>query len=37
MLGKTVRVREWLEEMTYDQRLCLCTENIIQSQVLFGG
>ncbi|PON02126.1 peptidase [Bacillus halotolerans] len=36
MLDPTVSIREWLYSMTYDQRLGLCTDNVIQTQVLFG-
>ncbi|MCY9183870.1 C40 family peptidase [Bacillus halotolerans] len=36
MLDPTVSIREWLNSMTYDQRLGLCTDNVIQTQVLFG-
>lgn len=36
MLDPTVSIREWLKSMTYDQRLGLCTDNVIQTQVLFG-
>ncbi|PRP56176.1 NlpC/P60 family protein [Bacillus halotolerans] len=36
MLDQTVSIREWLKSMTYDQRLGLCTDNVIQTQVLFG-
>lgn len=36
MLQPTVRIRDWLERMTYDERLGLCTDNVIQTQVLFG-
>ncbi|MEC1605655.1 C40 family peptidase [Bacillus halotolerans] len=36
MLDQTVSIREWLKTMTYDQRLGLCTDNVIQTQVLFG-
>ncbi|MGF7533518.1 C40 family peptidase [Bacillus mexicanus] len=36
MLRPTVLIREWLERMTYDERLGLCTDNLIQTQVLFG-
>lgn len=36
MLQPTVMIRDWLERMTYDERLGLCTDNVIQTQVLFG-
>ncbi|MCI3985839.1 C40 family peptidase [Bacillus vallismortis] len=36
MLRPTVMIRDWLERMTYDDRLGLCTDNVIQTQVLFG-
>ncbi|MCY8443051.1 peptidase, partial [Bacillus spizizenii] len=36
MLRPTVLIRDWLERMTYDERLGLCTDNVIQTQVLFG-
>ncbi|QNH38657.1 C40 family peptidase [Bacillus sp. PAMC26543] len=36
MLDQTVSIRKWLKSMTYDQRLGLCTDNVIQTQVLFG-
>ncbi|MGY2642750.1 C40 family peptidase [Bacillus inaquosorum] len=36
MIRPTVLIRDWLERMTYDERLGLCTDNVIQTQVLFG-
>ncbi|NTU27968.1 C40 family peptidase [Bacillus tequilensis] len=36
MLRPTVLIRDWLERMTYNERLGLCTDNVIQTQVLFG-
>jgi gamma-D-glutamyl-L-lysine dipeptidyl-peptidase len=27
---------EWLEQLSYNERLALCTENLVQSQILFG-
>ncbi|MCM2677103.1 hypothetical protein [Alkalicoccobacillus plakortidis] len=31
-----VEIRDWLKNLTYDQRLDLCTSNRAQTQVLFG-
>jgi cell wall-associated NlpC family hydrolase len=31
-----VMIREWLAKLDYDQRLGLCTNQLLQSQVLFG-
>ncbi|RJS58057.1 peptidase [Bacillus subtilis] len=36
MLRPTVLIRDWLERLTYEERLGLCTDNVIQTQVLFG-
>ncbi|MCY8288139.1 MULTISPECIES: NlpC/P60 family protein [unclassified Bacillus (in: firmicutes)] len=36
MLRPNVLIRDWLARMTYDERLGLCTDNVIQTQVLFG-
>lgn len=34
--GNPVEIREWLAELDYDLRLQLCTNNLLQSQILFG-
>ncbi|MFT0802267.1 C40 family peptidase [Bacillus swezeyi] len=36
MLSQPVRIRSWLDSLSYEDRLELCTENLIQTQVLFG-
>ncbi|MEH6975229.1 MULTISPECIES: C40 family peptidase [unclassified Bacillus (in: firmicutes)] len=36
MLSRPVHVKEWLDSLTYEKRLELCTANLIQTQVLFG-
>ncbi|WP_079509124.1 C40 family peptidase [Mesobacillus jeotgali] len=35
-IAGTVRLEEWLEKLTYEPRLQLCDDNLVQSQVLFG-
>ncbi|MBP3038430.1 C40 family peptidase [Bacillaceae bacterium Marseille-Q3522] len=30
-------IQEWIQEMTYEEKLSLCKENLVQSQVLLGG
>ena len=36
MLSNPVHVRSWLDELSYEERLELCTANLVQTQVLFG-
>lgn len=36
MLGNPVNIRKWLAHMGYEERLHLCTDNLVQTQVLFG-
>ncbi|MCY7754174.1 C40 family peptidase [Bacillus haynesii] len=36
MLANPVRVRSWLDGLSYEERLELCTANLVQTQVLFG-
>ncbi|QHZ46495.1 C40 family peptidase [Bacillus sp. NSP9.1] len=36
MLSKPAPIRHWLESLAYEDRLALCTENLLQTQVLFG-
>lgn len=35
-LQNPVRLESWLEAMTYDERLALCEDNLVQSQLLYG-
>lgn len=35
-LENPVRLEGWLDSMTYEQRLALCEDNLIQSQLLYG-
>ncbi|WP_309244868.1 C40 family peptidase [Bacillus sp. WMMC1349] len=36
MLEQPVDVRGWLQSLTYENRLELCTKHLVQTQVLFG-
>ncbi len=36
MLSNPVHVRSWLDALSFDERLELCTANLVQTQVLFG-
>jgi len=36
MLENPVHVRSWLDALSYEERLELCTANLVQTQVLFG-
>lgn len=35
-LSNPVGVREWLSQITHEERLQLCSDNLVQSQVLYG-
>ncbi len=35
-ISATVNLEEWLEKLTYESRLQLCDNHLVQSQVLFG-
>ena len=35
-ISKPVSLEEWMKEMTYDYRLALCNQNILQTQALIG-
>jgi len=35
-ISGTPNIEKWLEKLTYEQRLQLCDDNLVQSQVLFG-
>ncbi|WP_226569698.1 C40 family peptidase [Bacillus stratosphericus] len=36
ILRNSVPIKEWIEQQTYEEKLALCKENLIQSQVLLG-
>lgn len=36
MLENPPQIRKWLASMGYEERLQLCTDNLVQTQVLFG-
>ncbi|HET7578881.1 MAG TPA: C40 family peptidase [Bacillales bacterium] len=36
ILSNPVDLKTWLSDMDYEQRLSLCTENLVQSQALYG-
>lgn len=36
MLENPPQIRKWLVSMGYEERLQLCTDNLVQTQVLFG-
>ena len=36
VLQSSVQIKEWIEQQTYEQKLALCEENLIQTQVLLG-
>lgn len=35
-ISGTLNIEKWLEKLTYEARLQLCDDNLVQSQVLFG-
>ncbi|MEE6132932.1 peptidase [Priestia aryabhattai] len=35
-LESPVDIKEWLRRLTYENRLALCNENLVQTQLLFG-
>lgn len=35
-LSDTLKIEKWLKKLTYEPRLQLCDDNLVQSQVLFG-
>ncbi|HET7579242.1 MAG TPA: C40 family peptidase [Bacillales bacterium] len=36
VLGNPIELDAWLEKMTYEERLALCDDNLVQSQALYG-
>jgi cell wall-associated NlpC family hydrolase len=36
VLENPVRIKDWLKTMSYDDRLALCGDNLVQSQLLYG-
>lgn len=36
VLQSSVQIKEWIDQQTYEQKLALCEENLIQTQVLLG-
>ena len=36
MLENPPQIRKWLASMGYEERLQLCTDNLVQTQALFG-
>ncbi|MDR0124544.1 MULTISPECIES: NlpC/P60 family protein [Bacillus] len=36
ILQGSVKIKEWIDQQTYEEKLALCEENLIQSQVLLG-
>ncbi|UUD43825.1 MULTISPECIES: NlpC/P60 family protein [Bacillus] len=36
ILQGSVKIKEWINQQTYEEKLALCEENLIQSQVLLG-
>lgn len=37
VLQDSINIKEWIDQQTYEEKLALCEENLIQSQVLLGG
>ncbi|WP_077623429.1 C40 family peptidase [Sediminibacillus massiliensis] len=35
-IGNPVDINKWLDQLTYEPRLALCDDNLVQSQLLFG-
>lgn len=35
-ISNPLNLEEWLQQLTYEPRLALCDDNLVQSQVLFG-
>lgn len=36
VLHGSFKIKEWIDKQTYEEKLALCEENLIQSQVLLG-
>ncbi|MBD3859661.1 C40 family peptidase [Bacillus sp. 28A-2] len=36
VLQDAINIKEWIDQQTYEEKLALCEENLIQSQVLLG-
>lgn len=36
VLQSSFKFKEWIDKQTYEEKLALCEENLIQSQVLLG-
>ncbi|MER3126707.1 NlpC/P60 family protein [Bacillus pumilus] len=36
VLQDSFKIKEWIDQQTYEEKLALCEENLIQSQVLLG-
>ncbi|PRR92160.1 MULTISPECIES: NlpC/P60 family protein [unclassified Bacillus (in: firmicutes)] len=36
VLQGSFKIKKWIDQQTYEEKLALCEENLIQSQVLFG-
>ncbi|WP_144533169.1 C40 family peptidase [Bacillus pumilus] len=36
VLQSSFKIKEWIDKQTYEEKLALCEENLIQSQVLLG-
>lgn len=36
VLQGSFKIKEWIDQQTYEEKLALCEENLIQSQVLLG-
>lgn len=36
VLQDSINIKEWIDQQTYEEKLALCEENLIQSQILLG-
>ncbi|QGX66383.1 peptidase [Bacillus sp. ms-22] len=36
VLQSTIQIKEWIDQQTYEEKLALCEENLVQTQVLLG-